>query len=94
MTASPFPEHGVLCNARADADSHCAAGASEIAIDMLRPCSDLPPATGPVTTPRIPHLSPLRRRQCIDHVRGRLGISERRACRVLGQHRSIVLKSD
>ena len=33
-------------------------------------------------------LSPSRRRQCIDHARGRLGISERRACRVLGQHRS------
>ena len=33
-------------------------------------------------------LGPSRRRHCIDHVRGRLGISERRACRVLGQHRS------
>ena len=33
-------------------------------------------------------LSPSRRRQCIDHARGRLGISERRACQVLGQHRS------
>ena len=33
-------------------------------------------------------MSPSRRRQCIDHVRGRLGISERRACRVLGQQRS------
>ena len=33
-------------------------------------------------------MSPSRRRQCIDHVRGRLGISERCACRVLGQHRS------
>ena len=33
-------------------------------------------------------MSPSRRRHCIDHVRGRLGISERRACRVLGQHRS------
>ena len=33
-------------------------------------------------------MSPSRRRQCIDDVRGRLGISERRACRALGQHRS------
>ena len=49
MTPSPFPEHGVLRNARADADSHCVAGANEIAIDMLRPYRDLPPATGPVT---------------------------------------------
>ena len=50
MTASPLPEHGVLRNARADADSHCVAGASEIAIDVLRPCSDLPPTAGPVTS--------------------------------------------
>ena len=33
-------------------------------------------------------LSPSRRRQCIDQVRQSLGVSERRACRVLGQHRS------
>ncbi len=33
-------------------------------------------------------LSPSRRRQCIDHVRQTLGVSERRACRTLGQHRS------
>ena len=33
-------------------------------------------------------LSPSRRRQCIDHVCDRLGVSKRRACRVLGQHRS------
>ena len=33
-------------------------------------------------------LGPSRRRQCIDHVCDRLGVSERRACRVLGQHRS------
>ena len=32
--------------------------------------------------------NPSRRRRCIDHVPGRLGVSERRACRVLGQHRS------
>ncbi|QDL94113.1 IS3 family transposase (plasmid) [Paroceanicella profunda] len=33
-------------------------------------------------------LSPSRRRRCIDHVRQELGVSERRACRALGQHRS------
>lgn len=33
-------------------------------------------------------MSPARRRRCIDHVREQLGISERRACRTLGQHRS------
>ncbi|WP_166507207.1 IS3 family transposase [Frigidibacter mobilis] len=33
-------------------------------------------------------LSPARRRACIDHVRLKLGVSERFACRVLGQHRS------
>ncbi|NDV50655.1 IS3 family transposase [Salipiger sp. PrR003] len=33
-------------------------------------------------------LSPSRRRECVEHVRQTLGISERRACRVLGQHRS------
>ena len=33
-------------------------------------------------------MSPARRRRCIDHVKERLGISERRACRTLGQHRS------
>ncbi|MGE0056153.1 MAG: IS3 family transposase [Hyphomicrobium sp.] len=33
-------------------------------------------------------LSPSRRRQCIDHVRDTLKVSERRACTVLGQHRS------
>ena len=33
-------------------------------------------------------LGPSRRRQCIDHVCDRLGVLERRACRVLGQHRS------
>ncbi|MEE8303407.1 MAG: IS3 family transposase [Candidatus Tectomicrobia bacterium] len=33
-------------------------------------------------------LSPSRRRRCIDLVRDMLGVSERRACRVLGQHRS------
>ncbi|MGC1859663.1 MAG: IS3 family transposase [Methylocystis sp.] len=33
-------------------------------------------------------LSPARRRACIDHVRSELKLSERRVCRVLGQHRS------
>ena len=33
-------------------------------------------------------MSPARRRRCIDDVRERLGISERRACRILGQYRS------
>ena len=32
--------------------------------------------------------SPSRRRRCIEHVREVLGVSERRACRTLGQHRS------
>jgi transposase InsO family protein len=33
-------------------------------------------------------LSPARRRACIEHVRAKLKLSERRVCRVLGQHRS------
>ncbi|HEU0149969.1 MAG TPA: IS3 family transposase [Bradyrhizobium sp.] len=33
-------------------------------------------------------LSPARRRACIEHVRRELGVSERRACAALGQHRS------
>ena len=33
-------------------------------------------------------LSPPRRRQAVDHVRARLGVSERRACRVMGHARS------
>ncbi|WP_144436251.1 IS3 family transposase, partial [Roseibium album] len=33
-------------------------------------------------------LSPARRRACINHIRQHLGVSERRTCRVLGQHRS------
>ncbi|MFG6554478.1 IS3 family transposase [Sulfitobacter sp. 1A16808] len=33
-------------------------------------------------------LSPARRRACIDHVRSQFKVSERRTCRVLGQHRS------
>ena len=37
---------------------------------------------------RAEHMSPSRRRKCIDHGRQELGVSERRACRTLGQHRS------
>ena len=33
-------------------------------------------------------LNPARRRCCIEHVRPKLQVSERLACRVLGQHRS------
>ena len=33
-------------------------------------------------------LSPELRRACVENVRTALGVSERRACRVLGQHRS------
>ncbi len=33
-------------------------------------------------------LSPSRRRRCVDLVRERLNVTERRACLVLGQHRS------
>jgi hypothetical protein len=33
-------------------------------------------------------LSPSRRRQCIDHVRQTLNVSECRVCRTMGQHRS------
>ncbi|MBL4641016.1 MAG: IS3 family transposase [Erythrobacter sp.] len=38
-------------------------------------------------------LSPARRRRCIDHVRRELAVSERRVCRVLGQHRSTQRKA-
>src|ERR671939_1806306 len=38
-------------------------------------------------------LSPARRRACIEHVRRTLSVSERRACRALGQHRSTQRKS-
>ena len=33
-------------------------------------------------------MSPARRRRCIDHIREGMPVSERRICRVLGQHRS------
>jgi putative transposase len=33
-------------------------------------------------------VSPARRRSCVEHVARHLGVSERRACAVLGQHRS------
>jgi hypothetical protein len=38
-------------------------------------------------------LSPWRRRKCIDHVRQALGVSERRTCHTLGQHRSTQRKA-
>ncbi|MPS71357.1 MAG: IS3 family transposase [Novosphingobium sp.] len=38
-------------------------------------------------------LSPARRRRCIDHIRGMMPVSERRVCRVLGQHRSTQRKT-
>ncbi|MCZ0738857.1 IS3 family transposase [Phreatobacter sp. AB_2022a] len=38
-------------------------------------------------------LSPARRRRCIDHIRGMMAVSERRVCRVLGQHRSTQRKA-
>jgi transposase InsO family protein len=34
-------------------------------------------------------VSAARRRSCVGHVTGKLGVSERFACRVLGQHRSV-----
>src|SRR5918998_4936645 len=37
-------------------------------------------------------LSPARRRVCIEHVREKLQVSERRVCRALGQHRSTQCK--
>src|SRR5205814_7970867 len=37
---------------------------------------------------RLKDLETARRRACIEHVRGALSISERRACAALGQHRS------
>ncbi len=38
-------------------------------------------------------MSPARRRQCIDHVIKKFDVSERLACRVLGQHRSTQRKA-
>jgi hypothetical protein len=38
-------------------------------------------------------LSAARRRACVEHVTTRLGISERLACKVLGQHRSTQRKT-
>src|SRR5918911_1601193 len=38
-------------------------------------------------------LSPARRRACVEHIRSVLTISERRACRALGQHRSTQRKA-
>lgn len=38
-------------------------------------------------------LSPARRRRCIDHIRRMMPVSERRLCRVLGQHLSTQRKA-
>ena len=38
-------------------------------------------------------MSPARRRRCIDHTVRKFGVSERLACRVLGQHRSTQRKA-
>lgn len=38
-------------------------------------------------------VSPARRRVCVEHVVRELGVSERKACRVLGQHRSTQRKA-
>src|ERR1700687_694201 len=38
--------------------------------------------------PRIPHLGPTRRRAFVEHAVAALGVSERRACRAVGQVRS------
>ena len=38
-------------------------------------------------------MSPARRRRCVEHVRSTIGVSERVACRVLGQHRSTQQKT-
>ena len=43
--------------------------------------------------PRIPHLSPARRRACVEHIMHMMSLSERRACRALGQHRSTQRKT-
>jgi transposase InsO family protein len=37
--------------------------------------------------PRIPHLSPERRRHAVERIRGKYGLSERHACRIVGQPR-------
>ena len=38
-------------------------------------------------------VSPGRRRACVEHVARRLGVSERKACAALGQHRSTQRKA-
>ncbi len=48
----------------------------------------MPQFKRPKSAPRIPHLSAARRRACVERVTAGLGVSERLACRVLGQHRS------
>ena len=56
---------------------------------LRRAVSDLTSGQANLERGRIGKLlSPSRRRACIDHVRDQFKVSERRACRVLGQHRS------
>ena len=38
-------------------------------------------------------MSPARRRACVEHVERELGVSERKACAALGQHRSTQRKA-
>src|SRR5215207_4495923 len=60
-----------------------------------RECPVAPGGSGPHARQADPErgclgklLSPARRRVCIEHVREKLQVSERRVCRALGQHRS------
>src|SRR5215203_2836357 len=60
-----------------------------------RECPAAPGSSGPHARQADPErgclgklLSPARRRVCIEHVREKLQVSERRVCRALGQHRS------
>ncbi|MCP1545814.1 transposase InsO family protein [Methylorubrum extorquens] len=49
--------------------------------------SAIMPPLPPRRAPRIPHLAPERRRQAVDGIREKYGLSERHACRIVGQHR-------
>ncbi|MBA9071779.1 DNA-binding NtrC family response regulator [Methylobacterium sp. RAS18] len=40
------------------------------------------PPLPPRRAPRIPHLAPERRRQAVDGIRAKYGLSERHACRI------------
>ena len=56
--------------------------------DLEKENGRLRKAISDLTLDRGKLLSPARRRQCVDHLQAELGISERRACAVAGQHRS------